>query len=452
VKDRARSIWPYRDWVINAFNKDLPFDRFAIEQLAGDLAPQPTQENRVATGFLRNSMLNQEGGVDPEQFRVEGIIDRVDTVGKAFLGLTVSCAQCHNHKFDPISQAEYYRFYAFLNNDDEPAIEVPDEKIADKRREILSKIAGIEDGLIAGDADLPKRMAAWESGAVAYDTTWTPITDGEIFAAFGVKFDRLEDGSFIAKGDNATTNNYIVRAKANLKKITGVRVEFLTDPNLPRGGPGRAPDGAFFFSEFSVEAAPIDKPDAVEKIELANVYADFESPDSPAKNVIDGNFKTHWSSDAGPVRRNQSRQFVFETLKSVGYDNGAALTFQLAQKRDDTIDTEQRQPNIGRFRISVTGAPNPKADRLPASVRAILSIPADRRSQEQRREVFSFYRAIDPAFVEASKKIDELMREWPYGPTTLALSAREIPRETRIFKRGDWKRPSEAVSPGFRGR
>jgi len=450
-KDRARSIWPYRDWVIDAFNKDLPFDQFTVGQLAGDLLPQPTLETRVATGFLRNSMLNQEGGVDPEQFRVEGIIDRVDAVGKAFLGLTVSCAQCHNHKFDPISQTEYYRFYAFLNKDDEPAIEVPDEKITEKRKEILSKIAKIEDDLTAGDADLPKRMAAWEAGAGAYDAAWTPIKDGEIFAAFGVKFDRLEDGSFIAKGDNATTNNYIVRAKSNLKKITGVRVEFLTDPNLPRGGPGRAPDGGFYFSEFSVEAAPVDKsgaPNTMEKIALAGVTADFELPGSPAKNVIDGALKTHWSSDAGPVRRNQSRQFVFETQTSVSYDNGVALTFQLAQKKDDTIDTEQRQPNIGRFRISVTDAPNPKVDPLPASVRAILSIPADRRSKEQRREVFGFYRTTDPAFVEANKKIDELMREWPYGPTTLALSAREIPRETRVFKRGDWKRPGDTVSPG----
>ncbi|HKQ79429.1 MAG TPA: PSD1 and planctomycete cytochrome C domain-containing protein [Blastocatellia bacterium] len=447
-KDRARSIWPYRDWVIKAFNQDMPFDRFTIEQLAGDLLPQPTLDNQVATGFLRNSMLNQEGGVDPEQFRVEGVIDRVDAVGKAFLGLTISCAQCHNHKFDPIAQTEYYRFYAFLNNDDEPAIEVPDEKMAERRKEILSKIATIENDLIAGDADLPKRMSAWEIGVRNYETRWTPIKDGEIFAAFGVKFERLEDGSFVAKGDNATTNNYIVRAKTSLKKISGVRVEFLTDPHLPRGGPGRAPDGGFYFSEFSFEAAPLDKPDAVEKIALDNVTADFELPDSPAKNVIDGNFKTHWSSDAGPVRRNQNRQFVFETRGTIGYDNGAALTFQLAQKRDDSIDTEQRQPNIGRFRISVTDAPNPKADPLPASARRILSIPADQRSELQRREVFGFYRAIDPALVEANKKIDELMREWPYGPTTLALVPREIPRETRIFNRGDWKRPGDAVNPG----
>lgn len=444
-KDRARSIWPYRDWVIKAFNQDMPFDQFTIEQLAGDLLPNPTLDSRVATGFLRNSMLNQEGGVDPEQFRVEGVIDRVDAVGKAFLGLTISCAQCHNHKFDPIAQSEYYRFYAFLNNDDEPAIEVSDEKITEKRKEILSKIAKIEDELIAKDADLPKRMAEWEAHVRNYDVKWTPLKDGEIFAAFGVKFERLEDGSFIAKGDNATTNNYIVKAKTSMKNITGVRVEFLTDPNLPRSGPGRAPDGGFYFSEFSVEAAPADKPDAVEKVALSNVTADFELSDAPAKSVIDGNFKTHWSSDAGPVRRNQNRQFVFETQKGI---NGSLLTFQLAQKRDDAIDPEQRQPNIGRFRISVTETPNPKADPLPALVRRILSIPASQRTNEQRREIFSYYRTVDPALADANRRIDELMKEWPYGATTLALVTRGVPRETRIFKRGDWKRPGDAVSPG----
>jgi len=447
-KDRARSIWPYRDWVIKAFNQDLPFDQFTIEQLAGDLLPQPTLDQRVATGFLRNSMLNQEGGVDPEQFRVEGLIDRIDAVGKAFLGLTVSCAQCHNHKFDPIAQTEYFRFYAFLNNDDEPEIEVPDAKIVKKREEILSKVAKIEDELVARDNDLPKRMAAWEQRVRNYDVKWTPLTGGEIHAAFGVKFDRLEDGSFVAKGDNATINNYIVKMKTGMKNITGFRVELLTDPNLPRTGPGRAPDGSFYFSEFSVEAAPVDKPDAVEKIALADIAADFQLPDFPAKNVIDGNPKTHWSSDAGPGRRNQNRQFVFQTQRAIGHDNGALLTFQLAQKKDETIDSDQPQPNIGRFRISVTDSPNPAVDPLPVSVRRLLSIPAGQRTKEQQREVFSFYRSTDAAFAAANKEIDELMKEWPYGPTTLALAPRGLPRETRIFRRGDWKRPGDVVTPG----
>src|SRR5689334_9121802 len=118
-KDRARSVWAYRDYVINAFNRDLPFDQFTREQLGGDLLPNSTLDQRVATGFLRNSMMNQEGGIEPEQFRIEAMIDRVDAVGKAFLGLTLACAQCHNHKYDPFSQKEYYKLFAFLNNDEE---------------------------------------------------------------------------------------------------------------------------------------------------------------------------------------------------------------------------------------------------------------------------------------------------------------------------------------------
>jgi hypothetical protein len=115
-----RFIWFYRDWVINAFNRDLPYDQFIIEQIAGDQLPKATQDQIVATGFLRNSMINEEGGVDPEQFRMEAMFDRMDTIGKSMLGLTIGCTQCHNHKYDPISQEEYYRMFAYLNNDNEP--------------------------------------------------------------------------------------------------------------------------------------------------------------------------------------------------------------------------------------------------------------------------------------------------------------------------------------------
>ena len=118
-KDMSREVWVYRDWVVKAFNADMPYDRFIIEQLAGDLLPNATQDQIVATGFLRMSMLNEEGGIDPEQFRMDAMFDRMDAVGKAFLGLSVACAQCHDHKFDPISQEEYYQLFAFLNNDHE---------------------------------------------------------------------------------------------------------------------------------------------------------------------------------------------------------------------------------------------------------------------------------------------------------------------------------------------
>ena len=139
-KDKPRFAWAYRDWVINAINADLPYDRFIIEQIAGDQLPNAAQDQVVATGFLRNSMINEEGGIDPEQFRMEAMFDRMDAIGKGVLGLTIQCAQCHNHKFDPILQEDYYKLFAFLNNDHEGSKPVysPGDlmKLADQRRQI----------------------------------------------------------------------------------------------------------------------------------------------------------------------------------------------------------------------------------------------------------------------------------------------------------------------------
>ena len=115
-KDERRTIWPYRDWVIAAFNRDLPFDQFTIEQIAGDLLPNATVAQRVATGFHRNTMVNTEGGTDDEEFRVAAVVDRVNTTATVWLGLTLGCCQCHNHKYDPFTQKEYYQLYAFLNS------------------------------------------------------------------------------------------------------------------------------------------------------------------------------------------------------------------------------------------------------------------------------------------------------------------------------------------------
>ncbi len=138
--DGPRQIWPYRDWVINAINEDLPFDDFVRTQLAGDLLPDATQSDRVATGFHRNTMINQEGGIDKEEFRIEGIVDRVDTTGAVFLGLTLGCAKCHDHKYDPVYQEEYYKLFAFYNNDDEIDLDLPTAEESERIALIQAKI------------------------------------------------------------------------------------------------------------------------------------------------------------------------------------------------------------------------------------------------------------------------------------------------------------------------
>ena len=337
-------------------------------------------------------------------------------------------------------------------------MEVPDAKVTTKRRQLQTDIAKLEDELTARTPDLKDRMAAWERKMSYDESQWTPLMDTDIYAIFGIKFERLPDGSFLARGDNATANNYQIKARTALKNITGFRVEFMTSPNLPRNGPGRDFDGKFFVSELIVDAAPAASPsagpdiapntapDKLTRITLQNPTADYERPDYPLKNVIDGNQKTHWSSDAGAGRRNQDRKMVFAAAEPVGFDGGTTLSFQLIQKFNEEIRTPQ--PNIGRFRLSVTTAEKPYADPLPANVRRILAIHAAKRTAEQQRQVFSFYRTTVADWAETNKKIDELLDDWPYGVTTLALGLRQWPRETNVFRRGDWKRPGEAVTPG----
>ncbi|PYJ58156.1 MAG: hypothetical protein DME24_17425, partial [Verrucomicrobia bacterium] len=161
-KDKPRFIWAYRDWIINAFNQDLPYDRFIIEQIAGDQLPNPRQDDLVATGFLRNSMLNEEGGVDPEQFRMEGLFDRMDCIGKSVLGLTIQCAQCHNHKFDPLTQEEYYRLFAFLNNDHEASLIAYSTEQQMLVANLTRQMRDLEAGLRHTTPDWQERMNGWE--------------------------------------------------------------------------------------------------------------------------------------------------------------------------------------------------------------------------------------------------------------------------------------------------
>ncbi len=165
--DAPRSIWKYRDWVIGALNADLPFDRFTVEQLAGDLLPGATMEQRVATGFHRNTQINEEGGIDLEQFRVEAVVDRTNTTGSVWLGLTVGCAQCHDHKYDPIAQKEYYQLYAFFNNSDDPRLDIATPDALTRRRKALAEIKRLEADLFAIESLDEKTLEKWEGGLSA---------------------------------------------------------------------------------------------------------------------------------------------------------------------------------------------------------------------------------------------------------------------------------------------
>jgi Protein of unknown function (DUF1549)/Protein of unknown function (DUF1553)/Planctomycete cytochrome C len=465
-KDAPRLVWFYRDWVINALNHDMPYNQFVIEQIAGDLLPNATQDQKVATGFLRNSMINEEGGIDPEQFRMEAMFDRIDAVGKGILGVTIQCAQCHNHKYDPLTQEEYYRIFAFLNNTHEADIAVYTPSELAKRAEILRRTDEAESELQRRTPDWRTRMAAWEA-ALPAEPDWQvlQLTVDDISTG-GERELPMKDGSMLALGYAPTKHTVKFTAKTSLPRVTAVRLELLMDPNLPNGGPGRSIHGAGALTEFRVETASPDDLEHVTKIKISSASADINPPETPLEKkfddksdkrrvtgpiqfAIDGRDDTAWGIDAGPGLRNQPRKAVFNFEKPVENANGLLLNLYLKQDHGGANSDDNENNNLGRIRLSATSAPNAFADPLPDAVRAILKIPRDRRTQAQQQAVFSYWRTTVAEWKTENEAIAQLWREHPEGTRQLVMTERtDDSRETHILRRGDFLQPDRAVQPG----
>ncbi len=466
-KDKSRNVWMYRDWVVSALNRDLPYDRFIVEQLAGDQLGSPTQDQIVATGFLRNSMLNEEGGIDPEQFRMEAMFDRMDALGKSVMGLTIQCCQCHNHKFDPITQQEYYRLFAFLNNDHEPQVVVYTPEELALRDQLLRDMQRIEVELRSQSPDWIERMAAWESQVSMGQPEWEVLTP-DVFedTGGGAKISLLGDDSMLCAGYAPTHVTFRIAGRSKLSSITAIRLELLTDPNLPRAGPGRSFKGTCALTQIKVEARASGGDEKLADFKIAEATADFDQAETPLEPnfddrsgkkrvvgpigfAIDGKNETAWGIDAGPGRRNQQRKAVFRLEHPIEFAQGADLTVSLVQNHGGWNSDDHQNNLLGRFRISVTSSnENLKADPLPRRVRTILAIPLDKRSDAHSAEVFSYWRTTVSEWREANERIEGLWQRWPQGTTALALAARDEPRSTRMLKRGDFLKPGETVTAG----
>jgi mono/diheme cytochrome c family protein len=465
-KDKPRQVWFYRDWVINALNRDLPYDQFIIEQIAGDLLPNATQEQKVATGFLRNSMINEEGGVDPEQFRMEAMFDRMDAIGKGILSLTIQCAQCHNHKFDPIKQDEYYRMFAFLNNSYEGAMAVytPDEEM--QRANILSQTRELEAKLQELKPDWLAAMNAWEDRVKNDRVEWKVIQPEVIdISTDGARYLPQKDGSFLIGGYAPAKHRVKLVLQTNEPNITAFRLELLTDPNLPFGGPGRSYKGTCALTEFEVEAASASDPKKITKLKFAQATADVNPPETeleakfndksgrrrvfgPVAFAIDGKEETGWGTDVGPGLRNQARQAVFNLAAPITNKDGVMLSFYLSQRHGGTNNNDNEQQGIGRFRLSMTTATTATADPLPANVREIFAIPREQRTKAQIETVFSYWRTTVAEFAEQNTQIAVLWQQHPAGTTQLVMNERAEPRDTFTLKRGDFLRPDKKIAPG----
>jgi hypothetical protein len=468
-KDKRRWVHFYRDWVVRALNRDLPYDQFVIDQIAGDLRPHPSQDERVATGFLRNSMVNEEGGIDPEQFRMEAMFDRMDAIGKAVLGLTIQCAQCHSHKYDPLTQEDYYRMFAFLNNSHEANIAVYDAAEQMKRAEIFQEIREIEAKLRHDNPDWPQRMKAWEESVKSDPYAWQVVrTDYEQNLNSGEKFTPQDDGSIVAAGYAPTLHAIAFTALKPLKSVSAVRLELLNDPSLPLGGPGRSYKGLCAITEFNVEAAPAGTSDKPKKLKIVRATADVNASEQvlepifddhskrqrvtgPIGYAIDGKDETAWGIDAGPGRRNVPRNAVFVLDKPISDPSGVILNFKIVLRHGGWNSDDNQSNNVGRFRFSVTEASGAQADLAPRAVREILTNPAESRTPAQVATVFSHWRTTVPAWRDANDRIEALWRQHPEGSYQLVLRERDRPRSTHRLQRGDFLKPAEVVTPSTPG-
>lgn len=324
-KDRARTIWPYRDWVINALQNDMSFDQFTIEQLAGDMLPNATLDQRIATGFHRNTMLNEEGGIDPLEFRFHAMTDRVATTGTVWLGLTTGCAQCHTHKYDPITHHEYYGMFALLNNADEPELPLPDKDVEAKRSEIEQKIATATAGLA-------------DRFPVPTDLVWVTPNVSSPSSANGTKLSIQPENIIRADGLSEETDTFTVTLAVPQGRFTTLRLEALADPSLPSKGPGLTPHGNFVVTE--VSATLEGKP-----LKFADATADFAQDQFPAANAIDGKPNTGWAIH-GPGEWNVNRTLTLTLAEPVESNGNQPLTVVLAHDHGG-------KHVLGKFRLAL---------------------------------------------------------------------------------------------------
>jgi hypothetical protein len=432
--DQRRSIWKYRDWVIDALNRDMPYDRFTIEQLAGDMlpnatTPDATMAQRIATGFHRNTMFNEEGGVDKDEAHWENLIDRVNTTATVWLGSTLGCAQCHNHKYDPFTQKEYYQFLAFFNNSVktsfhdygdtserflEPKLEMPTEAQEARRKNLQKEIEDLEQKLGKPTPELATEQAEWEQSVKAARESWKVLVPASMKTTGGAKLTPAGDGAILVSGANPSLETYVIEATSSVSGITGIRLEALPDASLPRGGPGRDAYGNFFLSALDVEAAPAPATDHFQKIGFEEIVADNGK-------IIDKKFSQLWTVDASREDKRLPRQIVFVTTNAFG-SGETRLRIRVRQ------DSQFSGQSIGYFRLSVTAAPDPTTIvTVSHKQRAVLELAESARTKEQKEALAEFYRSTAPSLKAARRRREDARKELDDLGITSTLVLKEQP-------------------------
>jgi mono/diheme cytochrome c family protein len=456
--DNSRVVWRYRDYVIDAFNRNLPFDRFTAEQLAGDLLPGATTEQKIASGYNRLLQTTEEGGAQPKEYRAIYLADRVRNASTVWLGATIGCAQCHDHKFDPYLAKDFYSFGAFFADVKETPVGrrepnyLPDEKQRPRIEAAQAEIDRLRKELQESTPERDAAQALWEPTLAGKRVpSFTALEPVEASSANGTRvLIQGNDFSVIAttaNGPKPPRDTYTVKYKTEQKGITAFRLEAATFEELPKGGPGRDPDGGFVVSEIAVMDG------SGRPVRLRNATASTApGPKSGApETAIDGKVdKSGWALLAADGR---DHRLVMETTEPVG--TGGETTFTVVIRQEAGFGR-----TLGRFRMSASAEawpvrtePGPEPSK---EVREIAAKPRDERTKEQRDSLAGFYRRVAPelASLRAALRTAEIRKAELLAsiPQSLVTTAQE-PDPVRILGRGNWQDESglvvEPASPHF---
>ena len=463
-KDDLRSVWPYRDWVVNALNADMPFTQFTVEQLAGDLLPNATLDQRIATGFNRCAPCNVEAGSDPEETRVTQVLDRVNTLGAVWLGTTLECAQCHNHKYDPISQRDYFQLYAIFNQSvleaDRknpktpgsiaflgPFMELTDPESAKQRQQLLAEQKEVTASIKAREKHLAEEFPSFEKQLNIYAQQAATEQVLEVVAfesTAGSTHQVLSDGSILLSDDNTpSTDTYVITIKSTLPRVMALRLETLTDPSLPGQGPGRGDPARpnFVLNDFNVTAAPVTNPSSSLPIVFQKASASFSQKNFSIDTLLKPNIDKLKGWAINP-QFHQAHWALFESSTSIAQGESTLFTIRLTQNYGGGR-------TIGRLRFSALSG-NSSLTVLPEDISKILSVTSDKRNHEQQQRLVKFHQERDVTLQQQRAQLAQLDSKLSQinSAKTLVMEEVTTPRTNMMLKKGVFNDYGEAVTPG----
>lgn len=429
--DRERKQWVWRDWVIHAFNTNMPFDQFTIQQIAGDMLADATDQTRLATGFNRNHPITIEGGVVDEEYRTEYVIDRVVTTSTVWLGQTFLCARCHDHKYDPISQADFYQFYSFFNNVPERGLNGFDPKLTvaspldSGSKEIESEIAETTATIAA--LQLP--FTDWEEELRGEIAVWNALKPDSVKSSGGAVATVLDDQSVLMGGKNPATDDYEILFKVD-QDVASIRLEAMVDPSLTGGSASRGSNGNFVLSEFVVEAKPDSASDFTD-VKISDAQADYEQKGYTIDLTYDGKAdRTGWAVDGNTKPANRTATFSL----AEPIDSGSILRITMKHRYGASHQ-------IGRFRMAFS-------EHLPSSapIEHVLEVAVDERTDEQEMLLKSFLvekfgDSESQATVERLNKLRQQLKQSRAFPATMVMTEMAKPRQAYVLERGEYDKP-----------